>query len=210
MIPLTTHSHECLLLLLQGMRGGWVVLLFSPNSILKPVIGYRSSLYAAVVPSCFLASVKLNKTQVLNTFYALEYQMFFAISRNGALLIFIIASYENVSSIHIPYSRCLTWVHCMKSQSCVQKFNIFSLFTAVQWISYRVMFVSWFKNIISFFCPIYFVFIWGEAGILGLNKLYHSSGFITLSRRKKCGVREGNKKSIFEIMPASGKKHFCW
>lgn len=119
------------------MRAGWVLLLFSPNSILEPVIGYRSSLYAAVVPSRFLASDKLNKNQVLNTFYALEYQMFFAISRNGALLIFIIASYENVSSIHIPYSRCLTWVHCMKSQSCVHKFNIFSPFTAVQWISYR-------------------------------------------------------------------------
>jgi len=114
------------------MTSGRPALLFAPSYILEPVIGYRRSLYAAVVPSHFLASVKLNKTQVLNTFYALEYQMFFAISRNGALFIIIIASYENVSSIHIPYSRCLTWVHCMRSQSCVHKFNIFSPFIAVQ------------------------------------------------------------------------------
>lgn len=119
------------------MKSSRVALLFLPSYTLEPVIGYRSSLYAAVVPSHFLASVRLNKTQVLNTLYALEYQMFFAISRNGVLFIFIIASYENVSSIHIPYSRCLTWVHCMKSQSCVHKFNIFSPFIAVQWISYR-------------------------------------------------------------------------
>lgn len=118
--------------LTAGMRSGRAALLFLPGDILAPVIGYRSSLYAAVVLSHFLASVKLNKTQVLNTFYALEYQMFFAISRNGALFVFIIASYENVSSIHIPYSRCLTWVRSMKSQSCVHKFNIFSPFTAVQ------------------------------------------------------------------------------
>lgn len=126
-----------LLLLPRGMRSSRSALLFLPSDILEPVIRYRRSLYAAVVPSHFLASVRLNKTQVLNTFYALEYQMFFAISRNGALFIFIIASYENVSSIHIPYSRCLTWVHCMKSQSCVHKFNIFSPFIAVQWVSYR-------------------------------------------------------------------------
>lgn len=119
------------------MKSRWVPWLLLPSYMLQPVTRHRSSLYAAVVPSHFLASVKLNKTQVLNTFYALEYQMFFGISRNGALFVFIIASYENVSSIHIPYSRCLTWVHCMKSQSCVHKFNIFPPFIAVQWISHR-------------------------------------------------------------------------
>lgn len=59
--------------------------------------------------------------------------MFFAISRNGTLFIFITASYENVSSIHMLHSQCLTWTCCIKSQSCVHKFNIFFPFTATQW-----------------------------------------------------------------------------
>lgn len=54
------------------MKSGRVAILFLARYILEPVIGYRGSLYAVVVLSHFLASVKLNKTQVLNTFYALE------------------------------------------------------------------------------------------------------------------------------------------
>lgn len=57
--------------------------------------------------------------------------MFPAISRNGTLFVFITAPDENVSSIHGPPSRCLTRAGCMKSQSCVHKFNIFFPFCGI-------------------------------------------------------------------------------
>lgn len=109
----------------------------------------------------------LTKHKALNIFHALDYQMFFALSRNGTLFIFITASYENVSSIHGLHSQCLTWTCCMKSQSCVHKCNIFFPFTATQWpILQTAMFVYWFKLFLFSIHPIHLAYLTWSHGYL--------------------------------------------
>lgn len=177
-------AMECICCLLYGMMSGWVAWLLWTSNILKTVISCRTGFYRAITWSHFLASVKLNKTPSTKHISCLRVSNVLCYQLKWNSVHFITASYENVSSIHIPHLRCLTWAYCIKSQSCVHKFNIFFPFMTIQCPTLQTaVFVYWFKTILFSACPIYFAYLSWSRDILVEQQYYHHSRPILFSTK---------------------------